>query len=43
MAFGARTGGAVVILGLVLLTLALLFAGSAWVLFKLFPASILGL
>lgn len=42
MAFGARTGGAVVILGGVLLVLALFFSSSVLVLFKLFPTSILG-
>lgn len=42
MAFGARTGGAVVILGSVLVALAFFFSDSILVLFKLFPAAILG-
>ncbi len=40
--FGARTGGATVILGGVLLTLALFFSTSVGTLFRLFPAPILG-
>lgn len=40
--FGARTGGALVILGTVLLTLALFFSGSVTTLFRLFPLTILG-
>lgn len=40
--FGARTGGAVVILGSVLLVLALLFSDSVATLLRLFPPSILG-
>lgn len=42
VAFGARTGGSVVIGGGVLLLLALLFSGSVEVLFQLFPAAVLG-
>jgi MFS superfamily sulfate permease-like transporter len=41
-AFGARTGGAVVILGGLLLVLALFFSGSIEALFKLFPVALLG-
>jgi hypothetical protein len=40
--FGARTGGALVILGLVLLITALLFSGSVTTFLRLFPPSILG-
>jgi xanthine/uracil permease len=40
--FGARTGGALVILGAVLLGMALLFSGSVGTLLRLFPPSILG-
>jgi MFS superfamily sulfate permease-like transporter len=40
--FGARTGGALVILGLVLLITALLFRGSVTTFLRLFPPSILG-
>lgn len=42
VAFGARTGGAVVILGTVLLALALFFSDSVHVLFQLFPPAVLG-
>ena len=42
LAFGARTGGSVVILGGVLLTLALFFSHSVDALFQLFPAAVLG-
>lgn len=42
VAFGARTGGSVVILGGLLLTLALFFSNSVEVLFQLFPAAVLG-
>jgi len=42
VAFGARTGGALIILGVILLALALFFSGSVAALFKLFPASVLG-
>jgi Molybdate transporter of MFS superfamily len=40
--FGARTGGAVVILGAVLLLTAVLFSGSVGTLLRLFPPSVLG-
>jgi len=40
--FGARTGGAVVILGFVLLATAILFSGSLSTLLRLFPPAILG-
>lgn len=40
--FGARTGGATVILGGVLIATALLFSGSVAVLFRLFPPAVLG-
>jgi MFS superfamily sulfate permease-like transporter len=40
--FGARTGGALVILGIVLLVTALLFSGSVGTLLRLFPPAILG-
>ncbi len=40
--FGARTGGAVVILGAILLVIALLFSSSVGTLLRLFPTSILG-
>jgi MFS superfamily sulfate permease-like transporter len=42
VAFGARTGGSVVILGGVLLVLALFFSNSVDVLFQLFPLAVLG-
>ena len=42
IAFGARTGGSVVILGGVLLVLAFFFSDSVDLLFKLFPLAILG-
>lgn len=42
VAFGARTGGALVILGITLLLLALFFSGSVVALFDLFPPAILG-
>jgi MFS superfamily sulfate permease-like transporter len=42
VAFGARTGGALIILGVILLALALFFSGSVEALFKLFPAAVLG-
>ncbi len=42
IAFGARTGGSVVILGGVLLVLAFFFSDSVDLLFKLFPAAVLG-
>jgi len=40
--FGARTGGALVILGVVLLVTALFFSGSVATLLRLFPLAILG-
>lgn len=40
--FGARTGGASIMLGALLLVLALFFADSIGTLFRLFPASVLG-
>jgi MFS superfamily sulfate permease-like transporter len=40
--FGARTGGALVILGVVLLSAALFFSDSVGTLFRLFPAPVLG-
>lgn len=42
MAFGARTGGASVILGICLLILGLWFEDSVMNIFELFPASVLG-
>ena len=39
--FGARTGGALIILGMLLMT-ALFFSGSVGTFFRLFPPSILG-
>jgi MFS superfamily sulfate permease-like transporter len=42
VAFGARTGGAPIILGIILLVLALGFSGSVSVLFALLPGAILG-
>ena len=42
VAFGARTGGALIILGTLLLVLAVFFSGSIDALFRLFPAAILG-
>jgi MFS superfamily sulfate permease-like transporter len=40
--FGARTGGALVILGLIVLILGLFFSDSVATIFKMFPPSILG-
>ena len=40
--FGARTGGALIILGSLLLVLALFFSGAIDALFRVFPAAILG-
>jgi MFS superfamily sulfate permease-like transporter len=40
--FGARTGGAVVILGALLLLTAIFFSGSVGMFLRLFPPSILG-
>lgn len=42
VAFGARTGGATIILGVILLLLALFFSGSVGTLFSVLPKSILG-
>lgn len=42
VAFGARTGGATVILGVLLLVLALFFSGSVQTLFAVLPKAILG-
>ena len=40
--FGARTGGAVIIMGAILLTLGLFFSDSVLLLFSAIPASVLG-
>lgn len=40
--FGARTGGALIILGSILLLLAIFFSGSIQTLFRMFPSPILG-
>ena len=40
--FGARTGGAPIILGVVLTALALFFSGSIETIFKIFPTPVLG-
>lgn len=40
--FGARTGGASIMLGALLIVLALFFGGSMLILFRLFPPSVLG-
>jgi len=40
--FGARTGGALIILGVIVLAIALFFSSSVETLFKIFPTSILG-
>jgi len=40
--FGARTGGAPIILGVILLTLACFFSASIQTLFRMFPVPILG-
>jgi MFS superfamily sulfate permease-like transporter len=42
VAFGARTGGALVILGLILLGLAFFLSGSVETIFRLFPPAVLG-
>ena len=42
VAFGARTGGAPIILGVILLALAFGFSGSIEVIFSLFPTAVLG-
>jgi MFS superfamily sulfate permease-like transporter len=43
VAFGARTGGSIVILGGVLLAVAFFFSESAHLIFSLFPTAILGI
>ena len=40
--FGARTGGALVILGVIVLALGLFFSDSVAILFRIFPPAILG-
>ena len=40
--FGARTGGALIILGSILVVIAVFFSGSVTTLFRMFPAPILG-
>jgi MFS superfamily sulfate permease-like transporter len=40
--FGARTGGAIIILGFILLVVAVLFSDSVVTLFRLFPLPVLG-
>lgn len=40
--FGAHTGGALIILGALMLVLAIFFSGSIETLFKIFPESVLG-
>jgi hypothetical protein len=40
--FGARTGGATIILGTILLAVAVLFGGSVETLFRIFPVPVLG-
>jgi MFS superfamily sulfate permease-like transporter len=40
--FGARTGGALIMLGALVLVMAMLFSGSVGILLRLFPASVLG-
>ncbi len=40
--FGARTGGALVILGIIVLVLGLFFSDSVLTLFKIFPPAVLG-
>jgi predicted benzoate:H+ symporter BenE len=42
VAFGARTGGAPIILGVILLCLAFCFSGSIGLLFEVFPRAVLG-
>ncbi len=42
IAFGARTGGATIILGVILLALATFFSGSIQTLFAVLPKAILG-
>jgi MFS superfamily sulfate permease-like transporter len=40
--FGARTGGSLVMLGLIMMALALFFSRSVGLLFQIFPKSVLG-
>jgi MFS superfamily sulfate permease-like transporter len=40
--FGARTGGALIILGVIILILAFFFSDSISIVFRLFPQAILG-
>ena len=40
--FGARTGGSLVILGVILVTIGLCFSSSVLLLFNIFPSSVLG-
>lgn len=40
--FGARTGGSLVILGVLILIIALFFSGSVATIFRIFPAPVLG-
>jgi MFS superfamily sulfate permease-like transporter len=40
--FGAKTGGALVILGAILILIALFFSESVSIIFKIFPNAILG-
>ena len=40
--FGARTGGALVVLGSIVIIIALFFSDSVSIIFKIFPAAILG-
>jgi len=40
--FGARTGGALVILGVIIVLIALFFSGSVETIFRIFPAPVLG-
>jgi len=42
VAFGARTGGSLVILGVVLVPVALFFSGSVQTLLQIFPSPLLG-
>jgi hypothetical protein len=42
VAFGAKTGGALIILGVLLLVLAVFFSGSVEALFRLLPPAVLG-
>ena len=42
VAFGARTGGATIILGVILLAIALFLSGSVQALFDVLPKAILG-